>query len=182
MSDSYLKNFSEQFTPTEGGYLYYPSRKAGGKLVTLAEYEKLLADRKRATSWTTMLKLFAVLFVLSILSILLELQYWDDLVALGGGFVLVGKLVWHIFAPNRLVRDRPDAVPPRTPSERRRVARSLTSWWIVCLAIWISGSWFALSLYGLGWTWYGWTIKAATGTLFVYNIWFGAGKYLGQQN
>jgi hypothetical protein len=36
--------FTKQFTPVDGGYVYYPPRGSGGKLVTLDEYESLCAD------------------------------------------------------------------------------------------------------------------------------------------
>ena len=36
--------FTRQFTPVDGGYLYFPSRKNGGKLVTAEEFETLVSD------------------------------------------------------------------------------------------------------------------------------------------
>jgi hypothetical protein len=42
--------FDKQFTPIEGGYLYYPSAWKGAKLVTVEEYKQLIAAWKRATS------------------------------------------------------------------------------------------------------------------------------------
>ena len=39
--------FTRQFKPVDGGYVYYPSRKAGGKLVTVDEYETMVANWQR---------------------------------------------------------------------------------------------------------------------------------------
>ena len=39
--------FTRQFTPVDGGYLYYPSKNDGGKLVTAEEFESLVADWQR---------------------------------------------------------------------------------------------------------------------------------------
>jgi hypothetical protein len=51
MIDSH-RSFAGQFTPVDGGYLYYPSRKSGGKLITTDELEELdKAWRRRVGAW-----------------------------------------------------------------------------------------------------------------------------------
>ncbi|QAY78917.1 hypothetical protein ETR14_22035 [Sphingosinicella sp. BN140058] len=39
--------FEKQFTRVDGGFLFYPSCKSGGKLITTEEYADLLADWER---------------------------------------------------------------------------------------------------------------------------------------
>lgn len=139
--------FSKQFVPVERGYLYYPSRKGGGKLVTPAEYEKLVADWQRTAGTKGRWKVAGIV-ILAIacwmtVSKLLALPEWtENIIVYGSVAAICGWLMWASFAPRRLVKYRVDIVPPRPPTESRRHARALLNWPFVIFGIILTGALF----------------------------------------
>ena len=137
------------FTPTEGGFLYYPSRWSHGYLVTTTEYEALINDWRRVAGWKGILIGVGILLLAATLGVVAI-----DL--LGGGesvkraltyclaAVLVIYVIWKSTAASRLVRGRDPAAPPRSSKEAEfEMGRTLGR----PLAIWMA---FA-SLCFLGW-------------------------------
>jgi len=59
--------FTKQFTPFHEGYLVYPSRKTGGKLITADEYERLVGDWKRVAGKVGKWKMVGVVIAVSAL-------------------------------------------------------------------------------------------------------------------
>jgi hypothetical protein len=125
--------FTRQFKPIEGGYVYYPSRKAGGKLVTYDEYERLVAAWQKVAGRRGQLKIVGVLiaFILlwTIVSQALTLPDWTEWVMIAVCVLCI--LIWFFwasFAPRRLASGRPDITQPRSLPEAKREARALLNW------------------------------------------------------
>lgn len=136
--------FAKQFTPTEGGYLYYPSKKGGGKLVTADEYEQLAESWRKVAGrrgmWTVVGIVMLAIFVWTTISELLSLPDWSDPIIVAVSVIGISAwLLWASFAPRRLVRDRPAIAPPRPVSEARRQARALLNWRFIIFALLFSG-------------------------------------------
>ena len=55
--------FSKQFIPVEDGYLYYVSRKEGGKLVKPAEYETLIENWTAVAGGSGRWKVIALMMI-----------------------------------------------------------------------------------------------------------------------
>src|SRR5206468_8616608 len=116
MFDS-MAAFTKQFTPVEGGYVYYPSRKAGGKFVSVEEYDRLVSNWRRVAgrraTWIWVGFLAAVLVLWTILGEMLALPAWTSWIVITLSVaVSLGWLLRASFAPRRLVASRPDMVPP----------------------------------------------------------------------
>lgn len=143
--------FNKQFTPTEGGYLYYPSRKSGGKLVTAEEFEKLAADWERTAGRSGQWKIAGIVIVLIIVFTLVaefvDLPDWVDTICTLGIVVGVsGRFLWAGFAPWRLVKDRAAVTQPRSMSQTRRAVRDLLNWPFIIFATLFSGTIFVSNL------------------------------------
>lgn len=136
--------FKRQFTRVEDGYLVYPSRKDGGKLVSDDEYDLLVKQWQRVAgrggAWKAVGAIFVVIAVWTLLSDLLLAPDWADslLVALIV-MVMYARLFWASTAPRRLVKDRVSVTPPRPGAEARREARAALNWPFVIFALLISG-------------------------------------------
>lgn len=135
--------FTRSFEPYNDGFVVYPSYKQGGKFVTVAERDALLADFRRnlrpaaLLAYVLLLALFSVGW--SLLSQALDAAAQMDSIR---GFV-VGLLGsswggWIISSPSRLVRGRPDMVDPRSKTEWRQLQLKNTAWWQ--LAVFLLGS------------------------------------------
>lgn len=168
--------FESQFTPVEGGYLYYPSGRSGGKLVTVEEFEILKSNWQRVAGrggrWKTVGIVFAGIFAWTVLSSALQFPGWTDSIAVGVAVVSISTyIIWASFAPRRLVRGRPEITPPRPRSEAKRVARSALNWRFVGIALLVSGSIFSGSLASPTYTlsWWAWTI--GSGLMFAAYVW-----------
>lgn len=135
--------FTKQFTPIDGGYVYYPSQRAGGKLVTAEEYQKLVADWHRVAGingqWKTVGLTFLVILLWVFASQSLGLPESAEWIMIAC-FVaaLIGWTVWHSFAPRRLVKGRPDIAPPRAISEVKRAVRATVSWPLIAAVVALS--------------------------------------------
>lgn len=164
--------FSRQFKPIEGGYLYYPSRKSGGKLVTDVEYAELLADWQgiagRRGQWTIIGIISAVILGWITLSQSVTLPYWaEKLMMLGLVIGISGWFLWASLAPRRLVRGRPDFTPPRPAQAARRESRALLSWRFVIFALLLSGVALLRTLSSPDLTLHWWAWLIGSGALFV---------------
>lgn len=164
MFDS-LGAFSRQFTPVDGGYLYYPSRKDGGKLVTAEEFETLVSDWQRVAgrsgTWKSGGLIGLAILIWILVSQALALPTWTDwIIIIAAVAGLSGWILWNSFAPRRLVRDRPEVAPPRPSSQVRREARAALKWPVVILVVLLSGAIFIghWSSPDDSLTWWAWTL------------------------
>lgn len=145
------KPFKRLFVPFEDGYLVYPSKSHGGKFVTTEEYEALIKDYqrwwgKRFGFGLVYLVLFGGMTLGAVLIAIFDLP--EDYVQFITYFMampLFAFIIWSSRAPYRLVRGRPDAVPPLSREERKRWTRSNLSWFhligiaLVCtVLLWVS--------------------------------------------
>lgn len=142
--------FAKQFVPQDGGYLFYPGRLAGGKLVSEPEYQDLLARWQsvagRKGTWKTIVAVMAIIVLGTVAKALLNVGDWAENASIGAAvaFVVI-RITWASLAPRRLVRGRPDAAPPRSLTESKRLARSMLPWrmvipvFLVSVAIFING-------------------------------------------
>lgn len=155
--------FKKQFTRVEGGYLVYPSRKIGGKLVSDEEYEHLVWDWERVTGraggWKAVCVIVAVIALWTLLAEVVSLPKWGDTVLTAA--IVVAMSGWLLRAsttPRRLVKDRPSISPPRVAAEARRDARAALNWPFVAFALILSGAAFFGSVTATerspgGWAW-----------------------------
>lgn len=178
-----VASFSKHFTPVDGGYLIYPSKRSGGKLVTHDEYDRLLADWKRVAGTAGILKAAAVIVLLisawSVAFDTLSFPEWADTVFMNALIVMVvGRFMWAGFAPHRLVRGRPAIVPPRHPSAARREARAAVNWPVMVAASLICGGAFLSALNEPNRTWDVWAWLIGSGALLVVYLWIAIQKLL----
>ena len=132
--------FEKQFTPVESGYLVHPSRKHGGKLVTLEEYALLVADWERVAGRTGVWKLVGIVMLALLAWVLvsdaLALPEWTDAVFNSAMVIAVSaRVLWASFAPCRLVASRAAVTPPRPRTEARREARAALNWPFITFAL-----------------------------------------------
>jgi hypothetical protein len=177
-----VEAFERQFTPTDGGYLYYPSRRSGGKLVTTEEYQSLFQNWEKIAGRSGIWKCVAVLMlpivILLVVEVTFELPVWaDSAVILVNAGALLAWLSWHAYAPRRLVRGRPDVTPPRTLSESRKIARSIIPWSQISAVMFITAVFFIIGLDTSERTWGWWVIKIVSGLLFAAFAWIGFKKW-----
>ncbi len=171
--------FNRQFTPVEGGYLYYPSSKSGGKLITEDEYEKLASDWKKAFGWHGVWRVLGIVILVSVFFLFLkrwlDLPDWVDHFALYGNAVaLFGWYQWAAFAPRRLVRDRPAIAPLRSVSQARREARAMIEWSFLIVVILVCGAFFVggLNATDRSWVWIG-----GSGITLILYLWVAFRKF-----
>lgn len=140
------KIFERQFLATDGGYIHYPWARSGGKLVTEAEFEALVARWQHATAfWPIFGYLLVALF--AIVGLAIATNGATPIWAMSGLtllFVLpiLLRVLPASLAPWRLVRDRPDVTAPRSLGDAFRQQRALLPWWLILL--WLV--WGALEL------------------------------------
>ena len=173
------QSFAAQFTPVDDGYLYYPTRKSGGKLVTADEYQDLLeAWRRRSNPWKIALVGVVLIVTWTIVSDAFAPPTWSESLFIG---VLVtaicGWIFWAAYAPRRLVKGRPEVVPPRPLSEARRKARATLNWPFVSLILLATGVIFVAVLIAPEYTfrWWAWTV--GSGLMFVAYLWIALLKF-----
>lgn len=178
-----VASFSKQFTPVDGGYLIYPSRKSGGKLVTHDEYDRLFADWKRIAGtrgiWIAAAVVVLVISAWTVALDLLSLPEWTDTVFMNALIVMVvGRFVWAGFAPHRLVRGRPAIAPPRQASAARREARAAINWPVIVSASLICGAAFLNAVQETNRTWDVWIWLIGSGALLIVYLWIAVQKLL----
>ena len=177
MFDS-VGTFSRMFVPFEDGYLYYGSRKSGGKFVTHAEFDTLLAGWRRIAGPLGIMKTAGFMFAAIAVSVAIS-TYFDLPEGLDGAVTvavttpLVAWILWHAFAPRRLVRDREPVAPPRPTAEAMRAARAVVSWRMVIGFGLISGVVFVATLtqptHEISW----WAWLIGSGATFGVYAWVG---------
>ena len=179
--------FKKQFTPVEGGYLVYPSRKSGGKLVTAPEYEQLVAGWERvagrAGQWKTIGVVFVVIAAWTLLADWLSPPEWGNTLLIAIIVSAVSAwLLWASTAPRRLVKNRSPAAPPRPLAEAQREARSALNWPFVGFGLVVSGSSFVGSLYATGRTIGTRVWLIGSGAMLGLYLWIGLKKLLDGQS
>lgn len=175
--------FTKQFTPFRDGYLVYPSRKAGGKLVTAYEYERSVWDWKqvagKAGTWKMVGVVFATIALWTALTQAFPLPAWtNNFFTAAIVIAMSARLLWASMAPRRLVRGRETIAPPRPAVEARREARAALNWRFVIFALILSGGAFfgAISAKerNLGmWAW-----LVGSGLMFAAYLWIGFKKLI----
>lgn len=173
--------FKKQFTRVEGGYLVYPSRRAGGKLVSDEEYEQLVAGWERVAGrggrWKAVGVIVAVITVWTLLSDWLAVPEWADaLIITIVVIVISGWAIWASMAPRRLVRDRASVTPPRPVGEAQREARAALSWPVIAVALLIFGAAFFGSVTAAEHTLGTWAWLIGSGVVLGLYLWIGFKK------
>jgi len=173
--------FTKQFTRVEGGYLFYPSPRSGGKLITIDEYDRLSADWNRVAGSAGGWKIVGLVLVALTLWTLVEqaasLPDWAGTLFIALVAVAVcAFLSWSAFAPGRLVRNRPAIAPPRPASDVQREARALLNWPSILIALLFSAG-ICLGLLAMPdrtpgiWAWI-----AGSGLMCCTSLWVGFSK------
>ena len=116
MFDS-LGSFAKLFTPIDGGFLFYPSAKAGGKLITAEEYARLTLNWQRVAGrrgrWKLVGVVMLVLVLWEVVAQSLNLPTVASWLVIGVCVAaIVARICWVSFAPRRLVKGRPEIAPP----------------------------------------------------------------------
>lgn len=176
-------SFARQFTPVDGGYVYYPSKRSGGKLVSNEEYESLLAEWRgivgRGGRWKIIGVVILAISLWTLISQGLSLPGWAETAAIT---ILVagisGRLLWAGFAPRRLVKQRPEISPPRAASQARRQARAALNWPFVAFALLFSGAIFLGKAVTLERTLSTWIWLVGSGVGFAVYLWIGFQKLM----
>lgn len=175
--------FTKQFTPFRDGYLVYPSRKSGGKLVTADEYERLVGDWKqvagKAGTWKTVGVVIATIALWTALTEAFPLPAWTTNLFIAAIVIAMSaRLLWASMAPRRLVRDREAIAPPRPAVEARREARAALNWWFVIFALILSGGAFfgAISATERNFSMWAWLV--GSGLMFAAYLWIGFKKLI----
>jgi hypothetical protein len=174
--------FAKQFTPVEDGYLYYPSKKGGGKLVTTEEYHELVEGWRKVAGRPGMWKVVGVvmlaIFLWTLISKALSLpDWWDSITVAVTVIGMSAWLLWASFAPRRLVRDRPAVTPPRSISQARHQARALLNWRFVIFALLLSGLAFFGSLHSTERNFASWAWFIGSGAMLGGYIWIAIQKF-----
>jgi hypothetical protein len=128
--------FAKQFSPYEGGYLFYPGRKSGGKLISESEYQQLLENWLADTGTVGIIKNTAIVaFFVGLgvtATLFLDVGEWiRNASSWSGAAIVSARILWSSFAPHRFVKGRPDATPPRSRAALGQYTRSMMPWPIV---------------------------------------------------
>ena len=150
MFDS-IGSFSRMFVPFEDGYLYYPSRRSGGKFVTAAEFDTSVSEWRRIAGFGGIAKLVGIMvaaaFAFLVIADFLALPSWaDEVFPIAISAALCAWLLRRAFSVMRFVRNREPVTAPRSVAESGRATRSLISWRMVIGIGLISGLIFVARL------------------------------------
>lgn len=182
MFDS-VSMFTKLFTPIEGGYIYYPSGKSGGKLVTEEEFQKLVANWEQIAGrrgiWKMAGVVVLVILAKELVTLAFDLPEWPGQIMFYGIPIAVsGRLLWASFAPRRLVKERYAVTPPRTSSQIRRLTHDMMSWPLIAFAAILSGAIFAGSFSVSERTPASWAWLVGSGFMLVAYIRIGVQKFM----
>lgn len=175
--------FKKQFTPVE---VIYPSSKAGGKFVTVEEYERLVSDWERVAAGVGIWKVVGVAVVMIMLWVLAERAFplpdWSNSVLTGAIVVgICGWLLWASLAPRRLVKDRAPIAPARSFAEARKEGRAALNWRFIVFALLLSGSAFVGAMTKNERTIGEWAWLIGSGLMLGMYIWIAAKKLMDQR-
>lgn len=141
-----VATYERLFTPTEGGYLFYPWVWSGGYLITNEEYDRLVADWRLANSWSLRIKLGLAMVAAMVAGVIIifvtgappeiSSNVLAGVIALG----LTGHLLWRLSAVYRLIIGRKPVVGRRSRDASRAQVASMMSW---PMLLWIT---FGISL------------------------------------
>lgn len=132
--------FKRFFEPYHDGYVVYPSFKMGGKFVTAAERDALVADFRCKFRPAALLGLllYMPLYAVGHRALSQSLDFPAHIGWIDGPVSLLLPCIWmfRIFsAPSRLVRGRPDVTPPRSNAEWRHYHLKNTDWWQIAFML-----------------------------------------------
>lgn len=181
-----LEAFTKLFVPYGDDYLYYPSRKSGGKLVTRAEYQSLVDAWRSVVGPRGRWKIVGLVIAAAIAEVaardFFDLPSWfENVVSWLIAIAVIARILWPTFAPRRLVRGRADVTPRRVVNEARRDARSLLPWRMVLAVMVFSGLIFLTSLVNRALTLSGWLWLIGSGGMFGLYVWIGIQKIRDQR-
>ncbi len=173
--------FQRMFTPVDGGYHYYPSKKEGAKFVTAEEYNQLIKDWERMVGRSGVGRVAIVVVLIVVVWTLISratvLPEWSDTVFI---WTCVGSVAaWYLhaaLAPRRLVRDRPVVTPPRPASVAGQQVRESVSWPSVLFLLCFSSAVFAGSLLSPKVTITDWVWLVGSGAMSASCIWISIQK------
>jgi hypothetical protein len=179
--------FTNQFAPVEDGYVYYPSRKSGGKFVSSEEYDRLLANWRRVAGLRPFLiGVGLMVFVMNLgifAQVFLDLPFWINWIVLAA--IIAALFAWLLppsRAPLHLVKSRPVVTPPRPAGQPQRQARAVIPWPFVILILVGSGSVFAnhIGSPDRSPVWWAWTL--VSGVIFAAYSWLGIQKLVDRRH
>ena len=176
------ETFTRQFVPHEGGYIYYPSAESGGKLVTAAELAQLTEDWERIAGRAAIWKLAGLIVVAGLAWIVaadaMGVPHWarSAVFSIAIGSLMIVRPAWAESAPGRLVKGRPDIVPPRPRGEAEREERGMIEWPNLIIVLLFSGGVFALGLTVPPHSFAGWAGVIAFGLFFAACAWLAVRK------
>src|SRR5687767_6871229 len=103
-----VKPFSDMFEPHGDGYVYFPSPKSGGKLISAAERDQLVADYRWWWAGFVGRALWIVLGAVLAAVLIIEAfglpEATQTLVMLIVAAAVIGGITWSFNAPRRLIR------------------------------------------------------------------------------
>ncbi|OYW49567.1 MAG: hypothetical protein B7Y36_02910 [Novosphingobium sp. 28-62-57] len=174
--------FSKQFVPHEDGYLFYAGRTAGGKFVSEPEYQELVAQWQsvagRKGTWKTVAAVFLIIALGMIAKDLFDVGEWTEDVSIWGAVALVvARIMWASFAPRRLVKGRPDVVPPRPLAESKKLARSMLPWRMIISVFIVSTGIFVACLSEMPQTFVNWLWLVGSGAMSAAYGWIAIQKF-----
>ena len=135
------KGYGRLFEPHGEDFVFYPSNRGGGKVVTKAEYDVLVAGYRR--KWGTRFRpgymLFAILAVAMSAAAAAALLGCDtEAAGTAIGVILSVIMLLGILrdwqAPRLLVRGRPDVMPPRSRDQRKDAVARMLSWPMIAIS------------------------------------------------
>lgn len=162
--------FSKQFVPHDGGYLYYPGRKAGGKFVSEPEYQELEAHWQSVAGgkgrWITAAACVLIITLGMIIKEFFDGSEWIENVSIWSAVAFVfARTTWANFAPRRLVKGRPDVAPPRTLAASKKLVRSMLPWRMIIPIFIVSTGIFILGLSAMPQTFMDWLWLGGSGAM-----------------
>jgi hypothetical protein len=174
--------FARLFTPFDGGYLYFPSKDAGGKFVTEAEYHALLTGHHATSGPKAMVKVVAAVVVAVAIGTLAD-DYFDagghimTIAIWAVGLMVMAYFYWTSLAPLRLFKGRPDIVPPRPLADTKQIARSMIPWKHLLSMLLVSGLIFTVMLSASPKSPYDWLWVIGSGTFACLSAWIAVQKW-----
>lgn len=179
--------FKKQFTRVDGGYVFYPSRRAGGKAITAEEYDRLISQWERvagrAGRWKAVGVAAAAIVLWTFVSQALSLPAWANSLLIAAIVVALSAwLLWASTAPRRLVRGRAPVTPPRPPAEARRAARAALNWSFILFVLLFSGGTFISTIQETQRSPETWAWLVGSGLMFSAYVWIGFRKLVDRKS